>query len=180
LNLRLGSAVGAALLAFAFGAAAAPAATVTVPGGTTVPVRMTATLSSSTAKAGESFLIAASAPTRVGGAIVIARGATGKGEVVSVSPAGKSGRQGTLSIKFDWISAVDGSRIRLAGINRNAAGQNKKGTANTANIASTIVLGPVGLFAHNFVKGKEIVIDPSTTFNASTGRTVTVVAKSAM
>ncbi len=180
MNLISPRALGAALVTFGLATSAAPAATVTLPGGSLVPIHLTATLSSSTAKAGETFLIAASSSVRAGGGVVIARGAAGKGQVVAASPAGKSGRQGTLSIKFMWITAADGTRVKLAGIDRSAAGQNKKGSANTANIVSTVVLGPVGLFAHNFVKGKEIVIDPSRTFNAYTGPPVSLMTKSGM
>jgi hypothetical protein len=157
--------------------AAASAATATVPGGTTVPVHVTATLSSASAKVGQTFAIKATSAVGVGSQIVIENGAVGQGTVVSATPAGKSGRQGALSIKFQWIYAIDGSKIKLAGINRNLQGKNKTGSSNTANVVSTVVLGPVGLFAHNFVKGHEVAVDPTYTFSAYTGSAAVVTLK---
>ena len=41
---------------------------------------------------------------------------------------------------------------------------------------STIALGPLGLFAHNMVKGKDITVSPASTFSAwvKTNSTVNV------
>ena len=40
----------------------------------------------------------------------------------------------------------------------------------------TIVLGPVGLFGHNFVKGKDVRVAPSHLFSAYLDHTQTVAA----
>jgi len=151
--------------------------TVTLPGGAVVAVHLTSSLSSSTAKAGQTFGIVASRPTVVNGWVVVAQGAAGKGKVVAATPAGKSGRQGSMTIAFLWIYGADGSKIPLAAINRSNTGKNKTGSSNAANIAGTILLGPVGLFAHNFVKGKDVTIDPSHAFSAYVDHTVSVTAK---
>jgi hypothetical protein len=150
------------------------ATTVSVPGGSPVKVHFSSSLSSSSAQAGQHFQITASSPLVIHGWIAVKRGAAGGGHVVSASPAGKSGKQGQLSIAFDWIYAADGTKLALTGIPRDRAGKNKTGSANTANVASTIVLGPVGLFAHNFVKGKDITVDPTHVFDAHIGYTQSV------
>jgi hypothetical protein len=83
-NLISARTLGAVLVAFGLATSVAPAATVTLPGGTSVPIHLTATLSSSTAKAGETFLIAASSSVRAGGGVAIARGAAGVAARVAV------------------------------------------------------------------------------------------------
>lgn len=54
-------------------------------------------------------------------------------------------------MKFDYVYAVDGEKLQLDSVKKSKSGQNNKGAASTATIASTILLGPVGLFAHNWV-----------------------------
>jgi hypothetical protein len=166
--------VGAsAVLAFAL-ASPALAESISVPGGASVPIHVAATISSSTARAGQTFRIVATEPAVVDGTVFVAKGATGEGKVVAVSPAGKSGRQGTMSVQFLTIYAVDGKRIQLAATDRTRSGQNKTGSSNTANVAGVVLLGPVGLFTHNFVKGKDVVITPDTNFTAHVDHDVTV------
>jgi len=166
--------VSIALSGFFSGAAAA--ATVTLPGGTVVPVHLASDLSSSTAKPGQTFRIVAAAPVVVKGWVAVKRGATGQGTVAAATPAGKSGRQGTLSITFDWMYGADGRKIPLAAIERNQSGKNKTGSSNAANVGATLLLGPVGLFAHNFVKGHDISVPPTKVFHAYVGRTVAISA----
>ena len=152
----------------------ASAATVTVQGGTPISVHLAGPLSSSTATPHQTFRILAAAPLVVNGWVVVQRGAAGEGTVTEATPAGKSGRQGTLSISFDWIYGVDGSKLPLAALARHTAGKNKTGTANTANVGATLLLGPLGLFAHNFVKGHDVNVPTSHMFKAYLAHTVTV------
>ena len=156
--------------------AAAAAGTVPLAGGTAVPVHLASELSSSTAKPGQTFRIVAAAPVVVNGWVAIKKGATGQGTVRAATPAGKSGRQGTLSVAFDWIYGADGSKVPLAAIQRNQSGKNKTGSSNAANVGATLLLGPVGLFAHNFVKGHDINVAPAQVFKAYVGRSVSLSA----
>jgi hypothetical protein len=151
--------------------------TISVPGGTDVAIHVATTISSSTAKAGETFGIVASEPAVADGVVFVEKGATGKGKIVSVSPAGKSGRQGTLSVQFLTIYGIDGVPIALSSIDRTRTGTNKTGTSNAANVAGVVLLGPVGLFSHNFVKGKDIVLTPDAKFTAHVDHAVTVSRK---
>jgi len=157
----------------AWSAAAAP---VQVLGGTAITIHAANPISSSTAMRGQTFQIVAAHPLVMQGWVVVKRGAVGQGRIVAASPAGKSGRQGSLSIQTDWIFAADGSKLPLTETTTTDTGRNKKGVSNAANIAGTLLLGPVGLFAHNFVKGKDITIGPSFTFKTYVGRTKTVMA----
>ncbi len=150
-------------LAFAFALPAA-AAMFTLPAGTQVQVRLAHPISSGTASVGQRFMFEAAAPVVIDNRVVIAKGAGGSGHVVSVSKArGKSA--GKLTLAFTNIHAADGSLVMLTE-NSSMKGNAEKGKASTATIAATVALGPLGLFAHNLVKGKDITVIPTQTFPA--------------
>ncbi len=141
----------------------ANAAPVTLPAGTEITLHLVEPLSSSNATVGQRFPFQAAAPVVVANRVVIAKGADGLGKVVSVSKAqGKSA--GKMTIEFTSIHAVDGKVIALSAFARRSHGNAEKGKASTATIAATLALGPIGLLAHNLVKGKDITINPSQTF----------------
>lgn len=150
---------------FAMSAQAWAGMRLTVTGGTPVPIRMVDTISSGTANAGDTFEFKADNNVVVNGYVVVARGAEGRGEVVSAERAAGNGHAGKLQLKFDYIYAVDGEKIRLSDVDNTNAGQKTKGASSTATIAGYVLLGPLGLFAHNWVKGKNITLDPSKTFS---------------
>lgn len=156
------SAILCVTLGFAAPAFAAP---VTVPAGTQVKVRLVNAVSSGTATVGEHFPFQVVEPVAVGNQIVIAAGSNGVGRVVQVNKAqGKSA--GTLTLEFTRVHAVDGSMIALTQTEHPRSGNAEKGKASTATIAATIALGPLGLFAHNMVKGKDVTVTPKRTFPA--------------
>lgn len=164
-----------ALGLFCIFAVAAPAfaSTVTLPAGTKVTVQTVSAISSGNAVAGQTFTFMAAAPVIVNNRVVIAKGAKGTGHVVKVSKAqGKSAGQMTLA--FSTIHAVDGSNVSLSETTSSQQGNPEKGKASTATIAATIALGPLGLFAHNMVKGKDVVIQPSQTFPAWVAKNTSV------
>lgn len=140
------------------------AANVNVPAGTQVQVRVVHSMSSGNATPDQRFAFEAAVPVVVGGHVVIAKGALGSGHVVNATKAqGKSA--GKMTLAFDTIHAVDGSLISLTE-DSSMKGNAEKGKASTATIAATIALGPLGLFAHNMVKGKDITVTPDKTFPA--------------
>lgn len=156
--------VSAAVACLALGSAlpASAATAVTVPAGTKVEVRVANPISSGSAKVGQRFTFQAASPVVVNNRVVIAKGAGGAGSVVKVTKAqGKSA--GEITLQFSTIHAVDGSLVPLSETSSNK-GNAEKGKASTATIAATVVLGPIGLFAHNLVKGKDVTINPSQTF----------------
>jgi outer membrane biosynthesis protein TonB len=105
----------AAALAIASQRAAAQSGTrVIVPRGTLIPVRIVRKISSSTAIPGDLFRIEAASDVTVDGWIVVKKGATGQGEVVSATPADAQGHVGNLALQMDWIDLVDGHRVHLS------------------------------------------------------------------
>jgi hypothetical protein len=134
---------------------------VIVPGGTPLGVRLAAPLSSGSAHVNDEFRFQANENVVVAGWVVIAKDAVGSGIVTDVDAAGTHGHAGQIKLEYDWIYGVDGKKIRLSTVPSTGEGANEKGTASMATVVSTILLGPVGLFAHNFVKGQEATMDTS-------------------
>lgn len=149
---------------------------VTIPGGTAVVVHLTQDISSSSAHLGDKFGFSAVNDVVANGYIVVAAGAQGIGEIANVEEAGSNAHSGKLGLKFDYIYAVDGEKIRLSQTNNTAEGEGNKGAASTATIASYALLGPLGLFAHNFIHGRDATITPKQTFTMFVDDTVHVEA----
>ncbi|HET9029392.1 MAG TPA: hypothetical protein VFN49_04380 [Candidatus Aquilonibacter sp.] len=166
----------AAAFSLTLTATAFAAQRVTVPGGTNVPIRMVDTISSGTANVGDTFEFKADDNVVVNGWVVIARGAEGRGEITKVDHAGGNGHPGSLGLQLDYVYAVDGEKIRLSSDSKSNVGEQKKGGSSTATLVGYALMGPVGLFAHNWVKGREITIDSSKTYSAFVDSTVHVVS----
>jgi hypothetical protein len=149
---------------------------VEVTAGLPLDVHLDAQLSSSSAKVGDTFSFQAANDVVASGLVVIQKGAQGQGEVMQAESAGGNGHSGKLAIQFDWIMSTDGSKIKMSVTPRSAEGEGKTGAASTATIASYVFLGPLGLFAHNFVKGKDITLEPTTKLTGYVEHTVHVKA----
>lgn len=142
-----------------------PAAMVFVPGGTNVSVSLGETVSSSNATVGETVPIVVDQEVDIGGFVVIPKGSNGQATIATVDHAGGNGHGGKLAITFDWVYSADHGKILLSNTNH-AAGEDtdKKGAASTATILSYVFLGPLGLFAHNFVRGQDVTVDTTRVF----------------
>lgn len=175
---RLGSA--AALFLLLASTATVPAISaqkLVVPGGTAISVLVVNPISSSTAKVGDTFAIESQSDVVVDGWIAIAKGAPGQGTIMSVDRAGSHGHPGSLGIEMNWIYAADGEKIRLTSQNVSEEGESKAGESSTVTIISWATLGLAGLFAHNFVKGRDVTIDNTHPLKAYVDESVYVVAK---
>lgn len=164
-------------LALLMPAVAFAATVVTVPGGTQVPVKVVEPISSDNANVGDVFQITVAQDIVVDNWIVIPKGSPGQGEVISVDRAGAHGHPGSLGLQIDYAYSADGGKIKLSNIGHSNQAEGKSGAASTATIASYVVLGPLGLFAHNFVKGKDVTIDSTKTILVFVDSTVHVKAK---
>ena len=170
---------GATLFALILGLASARAVSsqkIIVPGGTTIVVVVTNPISSSTAKVGDTFAIESQSDVVVDGWIAISKGAPGEGTITSVDHAGSHGHPGSLGIEMNWIYAVDGEKIHLTSQNVNEEGESKAGVASTVTIISWATLGLGGLFAHNFVKGRDVTVDNTHPLKAYVDSSVYIVA----
>lgn len=138
--------------------------TIAVPGGTTVVVALTEPISSATAKENDQVAIVVKKEVDVSGWLVIPAGANGHATVTSVEHAAGNGSGGKLAMSIDWVYDTDGEKIQLSETNHAAETGDTKGAASTATLLSWVFLGPLGFFAHNFVRGKDVTIGTDKTF----------------
>ena len=147
---------------------------ITVPGGTPLTVALSDKISSGTAKVGDTFALVASKDLVIDGYVVVAKGAGGQGEILAVERAGSHGHAGSLGVQINWVYAVSGEKVRLSSNKKSDQGENKAGVSSTMTILSWALLGPLGLFTHNWVKGHELEIDGTHPLQAYVDNTVHV------
>jgi hypothetical protein len=139
---------------------ATAAAAVVVASGTPLKIALTDQLASNSAHVGDRFQFHSLEDVTVDGWVIIPKGALGEGEILHAESAGGNGHPGKLQLQFDWIYSADNLKVKLSDVPATSNGDAAKGGASTATIASYLVLGPLGLFAHNFVHGKDVVVKP--------------------
>jgi hypothetical protein len=137
---------------------------VLVPGGTTVVVSLTEPISSATANVNDQVAIVVKKPVVVNGWLIVPAGSNGHATVTAVQHAGGNGSGGKITMSVDWVYSVDGGMIQLSTTNHASESGDSKGAASTATLVSWILLGPVGFFAHNFVRGRDVTIGTDKTF----------------
>jgi hypothetical protein len=145
-----------------------PAATISevlVQGGTSVHVSLAEPLSSGSAHQGDIVGILVTKDVGANGMLIVKKGANGQATVTEVQGAGGNGSGGKLALSIDWIYSLDGGKIALSSVNHATESGDTKGAASTATIATYLLLGPLGLFAHNFVRGKNVTIPTDRVFD---------------
>ncbi len=145
-----------------------------VPGGTIVTVSLDEPLSSATAKEGDQLSVHVTKEVDAAGFVVIPVGSPGHATVSTVDQAGSNGHGGQLGLTIDWVYSQDGGKIELSPANHASENGQQKGAASTATILSYVLLGPLGLFAHNFVRGRDVTIDTKHVFSVFVDRDVHV------
>lgn len=136
----------------------------TVPGGTIVQVSLQEPISSATAQVGDQVAVRVTNEVDVGGWCVIPAGSPGHATITMVDKASSNGHGGQLGISIDWVFSEDGGRVALSPTSHASENGQQKGAASTATIVSYLLLGPLGLFAHNFVRGRDVTIDTNKVF----------------
>jgi hypothetical protein len=149
-------------------------ALITVPGGTIVEVSLVEPISSATAQVGDQVAVRVTKEVDIGGWLVIPEGSPGHATVTMVDRAGSNGHGGQLGISIDWVFSEDGGRIALSPTSHASENGQQKGAASTATILSYVFLGPIGLFAHNFVRGRDVTLDTNKVFTVFVDHDVVV------
>jgi len=136
--------------------------TIPLPAGTSITVHLDASLSSSSASAGQTFAVTVAEPLVLQGWAVAQKGGAGQGHVVDVTPAGTSGKSGSISVQFDWITTVNGQQVAVVAT---------KGKSSPLVFSAT-----EGPFAGNFEKGKDVTVgtDLAIPVYTSADRVVTI------
>lgn len=145
--------------------ASGAATIVLLPGGTNVSVSLSEPISSNSANVGDTVPTTVDKEVDAAGYVAIPKGANGQATVTVVDHAGGNGHGGKLGLQMDWVYSADHGKILLSQVNH-AAGDDtdQKGAASTATILSYVLLGPLGLFAHNFVHGKDVTVPTTQVF----------------
>lgn len=149
-----------------------------LPAGTLVRIELLTELDSERNKAGDVVRYRVVDDVVIDQKVVIPAGALGSGEIISVNSAGRLGQDGLVQVDFGTVSAMDGTPVALHVAER-ATEQNKSlELAAGASLAGVVLLGPVGLAAGYFVRGKPHVVPVGTSFYAEVAREATVNALS--
>jgi len=146
-----------------------------VPGGTTVSVSLAEPISSGTANVNDQIGIVVKKEVDADGMVVIPDGASGHATITSVEHAGSNGSGGKLAMSVDWVYSTDGGKVQLSQTNHASENGDNKGAASTATLLSWALLGPLGFFAHNFVRGHDVTIGTDKTFTVFVDHDVHVV-----
>jgi len=138
--------------------------TILLPGGTNVAISLSEPISSGNAKIGDQIGIVVKKEVDEGGWLVIPVGSAGHATVTSAEGASTNGSGGKLALSVDWVYSEDGGKVALSPTNHASENGDNKGAASTATLLSWALLGPLGFFAHNFVRGHDVTIGTDKTF----------------
>jgi len=150
---------------------------IVIPDGTEIEVQLKNNLSGQEAKMGETVDFTVVRPILVNGITVIEQGASAKGTITNAKKAGSWGKTGKLEWAMNDVQTVSSVRIPVR-FTKATIGGSKGGTVAVAAIATTVLLGPLGLL-WGFKKGKKaeiaagnkytVFVDGNSTIKASTG-----------
>jgi hypothetical protein len=101
--------------------------------GTVIRARMNQTLSSKTARVGDTFRVTVTEPVySANGVVVVPTGSTLLGRVSSVNPAGKGGRPGQIDASFIQLQLPNGSKRAINGSLSELEGSTRSDNEGTA------------------------------------------------
>lgn len=138
-------------------------AKVVVDDGTPVEIELLAEASSEKMKAGDIVNFKVVQPVVYKGVVIIDKDAVAKARISEAKKAGRWGKAGKLEWVLQDVVSVDDGRIPLRFTQRNV-GDSKGSTVAVAAVATTVLLGPLGLL-WGLKKGKPVVIQPGNRYN---------------
>lgn len=131
-------------------------AEVKVPDGTEMEIQLKNTLSGQEAKVGDIVDFVVVRAVQVNGVTVFERDASARARVTTSKKAGRWGKAGKLEWAMQDVQATDGNRVP-ARFTKRELGDSKGGTVAVAAVATTVLLGPLGLL-WGLKKGKPAII----------------------
>ena len=129
---------------------------VAVPDGTEMEIQLKNTLSGQEAKVGDIVDFTLVRAIELNGVTIFERDASARARVTTAKKAGRWGKAGKIEWAMQDVQAVDGNRIPVR-FTKRELGDSKGGTVAVAAVATTVLLGPVGLL-WGLKKGKPAVI----------------------
>jgi hypothetical protein len=129
---------------------------VNVPDGTEIEIQLTNTASGEELKVGTIVDFVVQKAVVMNGVTVFERDASARARITTAKKAGRWGKAGKLEWAMQDIMSADGNRIP-ARFTERQIGDSKGGTVAVAAVATTVLLGPIGLL-WGLKKGKPAII----------------------
>jgi hypothetical protein len=149
-----------------------------VPDGTEVDLKLAESISSARAMVGQRIRFTVAKDVVSDGYVVIPTGALAIGTITKASPKKWAGRSGKLEMSLQDVTAIDGTKIDLAG-SRGGSGDSHVGRMVTGMVITSIIsLGGASLFL--LMHGKDIVIPEGSDATTFTIGTATVASSQPM
>ena len=120
-----------------------PAEELNIPDGTEFTVVTTEEITSKTATEGDPLTFKVLDDVKIAGQVVIAKDTIVKGVVANAKKAGMMGKGGSLGIRVESTTTVDGQKIKLRS-SKGKEGDDKTGTT----VALVVLFGPLGFLKH--------------------------------
>lgn len=143
--------------------------------GTEIEIQLKSNASSEELKVGDIVDFAVVRPVVVDGAIIFEKDAPARARITTAKKAGHWGHAGKLEWAMQDVQASDGNRIPARFVKR-SVGDSKGGTVAVAAVATTVLLGPLGLL-WGLKKGKPVVISAGNRYSAFVSGDTTVKGK---
>jgi len=132
-----------------------PAKQIKIPKNTLIKIKTFDKVSSVSSKSGDRVRFEVAEDVYIDSKLAIPAGSTGIMEISQVEKSGNLGKEGKIDLNFSKVMAIDGTEVRVD-LDQEAQMMNEsQQLALGASILGAAVLGPVGLIAGYFVKGKE-------------------------
>ena len=145
-----------------FGEETPPMVKVQVPADTLIKIALSEPVSSKKLKVGDKINYHVAEDVMVDGVLLFVKGAKGEGRVTKVTPARNFGRNAELVIEFEKTKSIDGTYVDTFVGEAAKQEMTNMAMAAGASIAGMVILGPVGIIAGAFVKGKNIELPEGT------------------
>ncbi|CAN5275335.1 hypothetical protein BH20ACI2_BH20ACI2_01080 [soil metagenome] len=129
---------------------------VKIPDGQEFEVELSRNASGQDMKVGDIVDFSVTQPVIVNGVMIIEKGAPARAHITTAKQSGRWGKAGKLEWAMKDVMTVGGNRIPVRFTQR-SLGDSKGGTVAVAAVATTILLGPLGLL-WGLKKGKPAII----------------------
>lgn len=129
---------------------------VNVPDGTEIEIQLIAVASGEQLKVGDVVDFTVVRPIQVNGMTIFEKDAVARARITTAKRAGHWGKAGKLEWAMQDVLSTDGNRIP-ARFTQRQIGDSKGGTVAVAAVATTVLLGPLGLL-WGLKKGKPAII----------------------
>lgn len=140
-----------------------------LPKGHPVRIKLLGKLDSSSTQRGQRIDIEVAKDVVIASELVIPKGTRGHGVVTEVSPAGRLGRDGKITLELKDVRTLDGTFVPLAFDENTQKLNESMQLAIGAGLAGFIVFGPVGALGAFFVQGKDVNIPEGIEFYVAVG-----------